>query len=472
MLENAKKVLQIINEKGYKAYIVGGFVRDYLLGIESNDIDITTNATPKELQEIFDNSCMPSTDYGAVIINNHGIRYEITTFRKEISYTKNRKPEKIEYIDDLYKDLTRRDFTINTICIDKNGEIIDFLKGRDDLNKRLIKTVGNAKERFEEDSLRILRAIRFASSLDFILDKEIEEAIREEKYLLKNLSYNRKKEELDKMFSSPNAKKSIELLLKFGLDKELELERLKDVINSESLICVWSILNVTDIYPFNNTEKEMISNINEALKLDNYDALTLYKYGLYLSTVVYDINNEVIATLGSEKRESVTYDKLPQVLVDAIIATEDSRFFEHNGVDSARFLKATFGHLGGNSNAGGASTLTMQVVKNNLTSTERSIIRKFKDMYLSVFYLEKKYTKEEIIELYVNGILQGLKEEKGVIGPARANTITMLGANPSGTSSVECYFKGIIHSARIYNVALDEDAIMQNYNIDYKKYLK
>ena len=77
-----------------------------------------------------------------------------------------------------------------------------------------------------------------------------------------------------------------------------------------------------------------------------------------------------------------------------------------------------------------------------------------------------------IIELYVNGILQGLKEEKGVIEPARANTITMLGANPSGTSSVECYFKGIIHSARIYNVALDEDAIMQNYNIDYKKYLK
>ncbi len=124
-------------------------------------------------------------------------------------------------------------------------------------------------------------------------------------------------------------------------------------------------------------------------------------------TVVYDINNEVIATLGSEKRESVTYDKLPQVLVDAIIATEDSRFFEHNGVDTARFLKATFGHLGGNSSAGGASTLTMQVVKNNLTSTERSIIRKFKDMYLSVFYLEKKYTKEEIIELYVNDSLLG-----------------------------------------------------------------
>ncbi len=124
-------------------------------------------------------------------------------------------------------------------------------------------------------------------------------------------------------------------------------------------------------------------------------------------TVVYDIKGDVIATLGSEKRESVTYDDLPEVLVDAIVATEDSRFFEHNGVDTARFLKATFGHLGGNSGAGGASTLTMQVVKNNLTSTERSIIRKFKDMYLSVFYMEKKYTKEEIIELYVNDSLLG-----------------------------------------------------------------
>jgi len=123
-------------------------------------------------------------------------------------------------------------------------------------------------------------------------------------------------------------------------------------------------------------------------------------------TVIYDINNEIIATLGAEKRESVTYDELPQVLIDAIIATEDSRFFQHNGVDLPRFLKASFYQLLGRSEAGGASTLTMQVVKNNLTSTESSgikgIIRKFQDVYLSVFKVEKEYSKEEIIELYVN----------------------------------------------------------------------
>lgn len=125
-------------------------------------------------------------------------------------------------------------------------------------------------------------------------------------------------------------------------------------------------------------------------------------------TVVYDINGEVIATLGVEKRESVTYDQLPQVLIDAIIATEDSRFFQHNGVDLPRFIKATAYQLLGK-DYGGASTITMQTVKNNLTKKEtiekskiQKIIRKFQDVYLAVFKVEKEYSKEEIIELYVN----------------------------------------------------------------------
>lgn len=285
MLDNAKKVLRMITEKGYEAYIVGGYVRNYLLGIESNDIDITTNATPKELQEIFENVDLPSTNYGAVIINNHGVRYEITTFRKEISYTDNRKPVEIEYINDLHEDLLRRDFVINTICIDENGDVIDYLNGKDDLEKRIVRSVGDATAKLEQDSLRILRAIRFASTLNFELDQELVSAIIYNKHLLKSLSYNRKKEELDKIFSSSNASKGIELLLKFGLDKELELERLKNVKNTDSLIAVWSILNVVDIYPFTNSEKELIKDINEALEYNNYDPKVLYKYGLYVNQV-------------------------------------------------------------------------------------------------------------------------------------------------------------------------------------------
>ena len=126
---------------------------------------------------------------------------------------------------------------------------------------------------------------------------------------------------------------------------------------------------------------------------------------------IYDRDGNEYAKLGAENREKVTYDELPEVLIDAIIATEDSRYFQHNGFDAPRFFKASVGQVLGNSNAGGASTISMQVVKNSFTSTEASgiegIIRKFEDIYLSVFKLEKNFTKEQIIEYYVNNHFLG-----------------------------------------------------------------
>ena len=288
MLDIALKLLDEITSYGFQAYIVGGFVRDYILGIESNDIDINTNATPKEIKNIFD-SCLPNEDYGSVTVIKKGVRFEITTFRKEMSYLDNRRPSQIEYIDDLYQDLLRRDFTINTLCINKDGEIIDFLGGRSEIDNRIVKTVGDAKTRFEEDSLRILRAVRFATLLDFELDKETRDAIIDTRELLKNLSYYRKKEELDKIFGSSNADKGIQLLLDLGLDRYLELDNLDKVTCTSSLIGVWSILNVVDKYPFNSNERELIKNINEAFLLNNLDPMALYKYGLYVNSVAGEI---------------------------------------------------------------------------------------------------------------------------------------------------------------------------------------
>ena len=288
MLDIALKLLDEITSCGFQAYIVGGFVRDYILGIESNDIDINTNATPKEIKNIFD-SCLPNEDYGSVTVIKKGVRFEITTFRKEMSYLDNRRPSQIEYIDDLYQDLLRRDFTINTLCMNKDGEIIDFLGGRSEIDSRVVKTVGNAKNRFEEDSLRILRAVRFATLLDFELDKETRDAIIDTRELIKNLSYYRKKEELDKIFGSSNADKGISLLLDLGLDKYLELDNLDKVTCTSSLIGVWSILNVVDKYPFNSNERELIKNINEAFLLNNLDPMALYKYGLYVNSVAGEI---------------------------------------------------------------------------------------------------------------------------------------------------------------------------------------
>ena len=169
-------------------------------------------------------------------------------------------------------------------------------------------------------------------------------------------------------------------------------------------------------------------------------------------SIVYDKDGEVIAKLGAEKREKVTYDELPQVLVDAIIATEDSRFYQHNGFDAPRFLQATFKQLLGSSNAGGASTLSMQVVKNSFTDAKldtgvKGIIRKFTDIYLAVFKLEKNYTKEQIIEFYVNnhylgGNIYGVEEASqayfgksvGDLNLSEAAIIAGMFKNPGGYS--------------------------------------
>ena len=299
MLDVALKLLKEINSHSYKAYIVGGFVRDYLLGIESKDIDITTNATPKQLKEIFEDSCLPNEEYGSVIIEKNGVRFEITTFRKEIEYDNNRRPVEIKYIDDLETDLIRRDFIINTICMDSCGNIIDLLDGRTDLDNKLIRTVGNASSKFLEDSLRILRAIRFATILDFDLDLELKEAILEHKHLIKNLSYQRKKSELDKIFTSSYRKKGIELLLELEIDKELEIPNLSLVLttNVSSSIGVWSILDVKDLYPFNKNEMELIEDINNALNLNNMDPMSLYKYGLYVNSVAGNIKGQDIKNI-------------------------------------------------------------------------------------------------------------------------------------------------------------------------------
>jgi len=285
MLDIALKLLKEFTKNSYKAYIVGGFVRDYVLGIESNDIDIATNATPKEIKKLFIDSCLPNDDYGSVVVIKKGVRFDITTFREEKDYTDHRKPSVIQYIDDLYPDLLRRDFVINTLCMDENGVIIDYLGAQEDINNRIIRTVGDAKERFSEDSLRILRAIRFATILDFELSDEVKDAIKETKSFVKELSFTRKKEELDKIFNSPNRDKGIQLLLDFGLEKELEIDNLSDVLGLDvnSSIAVWSLLNVSS-YPFQKSEWELMKNIRTVMDLNNLDPMALYRYGLYVNS--------------------------------------------------------------------------------------------------------------------------------------------------------------------------------------------
>ena len=305
MLETALKVLNIIEDNSYEAYIVGGFVRDYVMGIKSNDVDITTNARPKDLIKIFPNANIDNEVYGSVTVYLNNIRFEITTYRDDGNYLDNRHPDTINYVNDLKTDLKRRDFTINTICMGKAGNIVDLLSCKSDIDKKIIKTVINPLESFKIDSLRILRAIRFATTLDFELDKEVKEAIIQSKYLLKDLSINRKKEELDKIFSSPNIEKGIMLIKELGLIDVLFLENINKVIPCSQVIGIWTMLEVDDIYPFTRNELNLMKDIRNAIKNNPLAYTTLYYYDLYPCTVAGEI-------IGIPKKEIMdNYEAMP-----------------------------------------------------------------------------------------------------------------------------------------------------------------
>ena len=212
MLKTALKLLQKLEKNGYEAYIVGGYVRDYILKIKSTDIDITTNATPMEVKKIFKDKCLPNIEYGSVRVIIRNINFDITTYRKEYKYLNNRSPETIVYINKLEEDLKRRDFLMNTLCMDSSGRIIDLMGGIKSIEDKTIDTVGDSYKKFQEDALRILRAIRFATVLNFNLKDNVKDAIIKTKKYLKNISYERKRQELDRIFSSSNAKYGIKLI--------------------------------------------------------------------------------------------------------------------------------------------------------------------------------------------------------------------------------------------------------------------
>lgn len=216
MYEIALNILNKLEDNGYKSYIVGGYPRDRYMNKESLDIDICTSARVEDIEKLFDNIDKTYSKYGNVIITIDNYKFEVTTFRSDI-YLKNRNDVVINFVDTLEEDLKRRDFIINTLCIDKNGNYVDIMNSRKDIDDKIIRLVGDTIK-LKEDPLRILRAIRFASVLDFKLDKNLEDGIIKYGYLIKELSNNKKKIELDKIF---NNEYGISLIKKFNLDSYL-----------------------------------------------------------------------------------------------------------------------------------------------------------------------------------------------------------------------------------------------------------
>ena len=362
MNDKIKEILEMITNKGFKAYVVGGYVRDYLRKIKTNDIDICTNARVKDLMEIFKDYKITSLEYGNILLETKDYLFEITTFRKDIDYINNRKPI-IEYVDTLEEDITRRDFTVNSICMDKDGKIIDLLNGKKDLNKKIIRTIGDPYFKIKQDSLRILRAIRFASCLNFKIEDNLKKAIKENKDLLKDLSYERKKEELTKIFTSDNKAYGVKLLKELDLLDVLELTNIDNVLRTKDLIGMWSTITINDNYPFTKKEKDLINNINKLLKEDLNDIFVLYKTGLYEINIVCDLKKL------SKKKYSNKYEKLVIKDKNEIdITTEDICILLNK--EPGCFLKEIYNDLEKN--------ILLKNVKNNKEEIEKYILNNYK----------------------------------------------------------------------------------------------
>jgi poly(A) polymerase/tRNA nucleotidyltransferase (CCA-adding enzyme) len=234
--EEVKLIIRKLRESGHEAYIVGGCVRDFLRNIEPEDWDVTTNARPEEIQKIFPKSFYSNKFFTVTVQTNSENpklkEIEITTYRKEAKYTDKRHPDEIKFAKTIKEDLARRDFTINSLALKvaedgpPQAEIIDHFGGQEDLKNKIIRAVGNPEERFNEDALRMMRAVRLSVVLDFNIEPKTIEAIKKNSHLLKLISSERIRDEFLKIIMSDRAAEGIELLRKVGLLKYIipELE--------------------------------------------------------------------------------------------------------------------------------------------------------------------------------------------------------------------------------------------------------
>ena len=223
-MEKARRILQALQQAGHEAYIVGGAVRDHLLGVPAQDIDIATSAHTVEIiltaQRHGWRTIETGVFFGVVVVLVEGDPYDVATFRTETYGADSHRPESVSFAVSLKQDLARRDFTINAMAMDEAGRIIDYFDGLQDLDCGLIRTVGDALERFQEDSLRMFRAARFSAVFDFAIDPQTLAAIPPNLYRVRGLSVERVRSEIDKTLVAKYAPRGLRVLLSQGLLSE------------------------------------------------------------------------------------------------------------------------------------------------------------------------------------------------------------------------------------------------------------
>ena len=217
----AQPILEHIESAGFEAYFVGGAVRDMLLNKPIHDVDIATSAFPEEIKALFTKTVDTGIQHGTVMVLDHGDGYEITTFRTESTYTDFRRPDKVTFVRSLAEDLKRRDFTINAIAMTKDGDIIDLFDGLTDMAQKRIRAVGDAEVRFNEDALRIMRALRFSAQLGFDIAPHTKAALKQIGPNLEKIAVERIRVEFEKLLMGQYASNSLSVAIEADLIRYL-----------------------------------------------------------------------------------------------------------------------------------------------------------------------------------------------------------------------------------------------------------
>ncbi len=268
----ALQIIKTLKSHGHQAYLVGGCVRDLLLDLAVKEWDITTSARPEEVSQLFHKVVPTGIEYGTVTCLVDDGTYEVTTFRSDEKYVDGRHPSNVAFTDDICKDLSRRDFTINALAYDpETGELIDNFDGQSDLKKKLIRTVGDPIERFSEDGLRSVRACRFAAKLEFKLVKDTLAAIPKTLAVTQKVAPERLHDELVKMLAADKPSIGFELMRQTGLLKLIlpELEECVDVAqppNFHKYDVYWHSLYACDAAPKNNLSLRLAALLHDVSK--------------------------------------------------------------------------------------------------------------------------------------------------------------------------------------------------------------
>lgn len=227
----AEEIVRQLKSAGFEAYFVGGCVRDFVRGFVPGDYDIVTSALPDKIISLFPHTADIGAKFGVVAVINDGYSYEVATFRRDDIYKDGRRPSQVHF-STAREDVLRRDFTINGLLMDPvTGQIIDYVDGRADIENKIIRTIGNSEKRFNEDYLRMLRAVRFAANLNYEIEPATKKAIEINAAKIKQISAERLQEEISKILARPGARRGFELMAQTGILQEIlpEIERLRGV---------------------------------------------------------------------------------------------------------------------------------------------------------------------------------------------------------------------------------------------------